>query len=730
MNTQERKKTIANDFLALLILALGILTIISIASFNIQDSSYFTNPPVRPAKNLIGVAGALWSSILLLGLGKSAYLIGLILILSGWSLLIKKEKILYLFNLSGLIFIMLTFSIIMSIKLANPRYLVLIKKGGIIGFFLKELLQKYLGLAGIYIISASLIILSLMLLTNFSLKSIANFLQDIIKGLKKIIWFFKNLFTLEIKHIEDHKPPLISKEQKQEYEEEAVPEITENLTTEIKQEEPRIVKPEKKLLEESKKGMSTRYYTFPPQELLTLSPHIDAEQEKHNIQKNAEKLEQTLKEFDVEAKVINIHKGPVITRYELQPASGIKISKIVSLADNIALSLAAQRVRIVAPIPGKAAVGVEIPNAKRNMVTLGDILNSRQFKKKYELIEIALGKDISGNPVKINLIDCPHLLIAGATGSGKSVLLNSIICGLLYNVKPENIRFVIIDPKMVELKIYNGIPHLMTEVITNSKHAIVFLKYLVKEMDKRYEMLDEIGARDIQKLNERIKKGRANELKPLPYIIVIIDEFADLMMVTTREIEDLIVRLAQKARAVGIHLIIATQRPSVDVITGLIKANFPTRIAFQVASKIDSRTILDANGAEKLLGKGDMLLSLGNRPGLQRIQGAFISEDEVEKIIQTIENNNFKLDYLDINDLIQQIEQRDLEQEQEEEWDELYFQAREVVKQTKKASASFLQRRLKIGFNRAARYIDMMENEGIIGPPAGSKPRDVYIDRF
>ena len=460
------------------------------------------------------------------------------------------------------------------------------------------------------------------------------------------------------------------------------------------------------------------------------SPRIDEGLEQKYIYEKAAKLEETLKEFDVDAKVMNIHKGPVITSYELQPASGIKISKIVSLADNIALSLAAQRVRIVAPIPGKAAVGVEIPNVKRNIVALRNILETDQFQKNYELIEIALGKGISGNPVKINVKDCPHILIAGATGSGKSVLLNSIICGLLYNVKPDKLRIIIIDPKMVELKIYNGIPHLMTEVITNSKHAIIIFKYLVEEMKKRYELLDNIGARDIDKYNEKIARSKFKEYESMPYIVLIIDEFADLMMVTTRQIEELIVQLAQKSRAVGIHLIIATQRPSVDVITGLIKANFPTRIAFQVASKVDSRTILDMNGAETLLGKGDMLLSLGNKPGLQRIQGAFISEDEVEKIIQFIENNNFELDYLDINDLIQQVGKKDFEQDFEDEYDEIYFKAKGVVRKTGKASASFLQRRLKIGFNRAARYIDMMEKEGIIGPPMGSKPREVYLDKF
>ena len=740
-NKEERRRLILHDFIALLILIIGILTILSIASFKQADSFFFTTSPEKPVNNLIGTGGAVWSSILLLGFGRPSYIVGVIIFLFGWYLLIKKNKTEAVFNLTGFFILMVTLTILFSIKLNQPPKDILIKNGGIIGLFLKnEVLEPYLGITGVYIVSISLIVFSVMLITNFSLKSVVSFLNDIVKGIKKIGQFFKKLFTPEVKDIEDEKPPLINKvvvaEEKDDVKEEK--NISERVKFSDYKEKKSKIKEEKEKknqfpeTKDEDKGINEPFedYNFPPADLLTASPKINEEEEKKYIYQKGEKLEKTLKEFDVEAKVINIYKGPVITRYELQPASGIKVNKIVSLSDNIALSLAAQRVRIVAPIPGKAAVGVEIPNVKRNIVTLGDILQSKEFQKKYELVEIALGKDISGSLVKINLKDCPHLLIAGATGSGKSVLLNSIICGLLYNVKPDKLRFIIIDPKMVELKIYNGIPHLMTEVITNPKHCIIILKYLVGEMEKRYQLLDEVGARDIDKYNERIKKGRFKELDHLPYIVVIIDEFSDLMMVTAREIEELIVRLAQKARAVGIHLIIATQRPSVDVITGLIKANFPSRIAFQVASRIDSRTILDSIGADKLLGKGDMLVSLGYKPGLMRVQGAYISEEEVEEIIQYIGKENLKLDYLDINDLIEKDERKDLEQSYEDEYDEIYYKAKDVVKETKKASASFLQRRLKIGFNRAARYIDMMENEGLIGPPVGSKPREVYLDKF
>lgn len=737
-NRIDRKRVILHDFLALMILVAGILTILSLASFNLQDSSFFSTNPQKPVKNWVGIGGALWGSILLLGFGKASYLIGVVIFLFGWYILISKNKTEMVYHLTGLFILMITFSVLFSIKLSEQASTILIKNGGVVGLYLRTILGDYLGLTGLYIISFSLIMLSLMLLTSFSLKNIISGIKDGIKGFQKIGEFFKILFKGEIKDVGDEKPPLINKVTVSDNKEasslkkgdiQSRVEITDYV-----QKKPLKIKAEKKkklLLEEPKKEEDRtgdfKNYKTPDFNLLSISPDVDDKAEKQYIYQKADKLEETLLEFGVKAKVINIHKGPVITRYELQPAPGVKVNKIVNLADNIALSLAAQRVRIVAPIPGKAAVGVEIPNVKRHIVTLGDILQSKEYQKQYKLIEVPLGKDISGQLVKIDIKDCPHLLIAGATGSGKSVLLNSLICSMLYNIKPEEMRFIMIDPKMVELKIYNGIPHLMAEVITNPKHALIILKHLVDEMERRYELLDSVGTRDLDRYNEKIKKGRFSDFQNLPYIVVIIDEFADLMMVTAREIEALIVRLAQKARAVGIHLIIATQRPSVDVITGLIKANFPTRIAFQVASKIDSRTILDSIGADKLLGKGDMLVSFGHKPGLMRVQGAFISEDEVENIVNHINNYKLKLDYLDINSLIQQVETKETDTF-EDEYDDMYFKAKDVVKETKKASASFLQRRLKIGFNRAARYIDMMEEEGLIGPPVGSKPREVYMD--
>ncbi|UCB47268.1 MAG: DNA translocase FtsK, partial [Spirochaetota bacterium] len=451
---------------------------------------------------------------------------------------------------------------------------------------------------------------------------------------------------------------------------------------------------------------------LPDFSLLKRSQPVNEREREKETQKKARELEKTLSDFDIEAHVIGITRGPVITRYELQPAPGVKLSRIVNLSDNIALSLSAPGVRIEAPIPGRSAVGIEIPNMVREMVTLGDILDEADKDGELPLI---LGKDISGNVITHDLTAMPHLLIAGATGAGKSVCVNSLIMSLLLQKTHDDLRFIMIDPKMVELKIYNGIPHLLTEVVTDPRHASKALRWIVYEMENRYHLLDKYYARDIKGYNKKADEK-------LPYIVVIVDEFANLMAISPKEVEDACVRLASMSRAVGIHLIMSTQRPSVDVITGLIKANFPFRIAFQVASKTDSRTILDYIGAEKLLGRGDMLFSPAGSMNIKRIQGAFISEDELAGIVEKLKKGK-EVEYdLDITSLDKD-EVYNVEQD-----DPIFDEAIEIVIKTKRASASFLQRRLKIGYNRAARLIELMEEKGIIGPPRGSKPREIFID--
>ncbi len=435
---------------------------------------------------------------------------------------------------------------------------------------------------------------------------------------------------------------------------------------------------------------------------------------------SGEVLMNTLKEFNIDAELTGIQKGPVVTMFEILPSPGVKLSRIVNLADNIALRLAALRVRIVAPIPGKHAVGIEVPNRERVIVPFKEMITLDKFQKSRYEIPIVLGKDISGGAQIVDLVQTPHILIAGATGSGKSVCVNSLISSILYKKSPEEVRLLIIDPKIVELKIYNDIPHLLTPVITDPKRAYQALQYCIYEMERRYSLLDTLEVRDIRSFNRKIKKNRL-ATQPIPYLVIVIDEFADLMATTGKEMEATLARLAAMSRAVGIHLVLATQRPSVDVITGLIKANIPSRIAFMVASKFDSRIIIDTVGADKLLGQGDMLFVSAWDPVPVRIQGAFLAEEEIEAITAHMRTLG-EPEYID--------EEIFFEEEDEEipgvgEEDPLLDKALDVIVTAGKASASYLQRRLKIGYNRAARLIEHMEMRGIIGPPNGSKPREI-----
>ncbi len=437
-----------------------------------------------------------------------------------------------------------------------------------------------------------------------------------------------------------------------------------------------------------------------------------------------ENLKQTLNEFGIEAEVTGIRKGPVVTMFELLPAPGVKLSKIVNLQDNIALALAAKSVRIVAPIPGKHAVGIEIPNKERAIVSFREIIEQPLPEYKKMAVPVILGKDISGQSQIIDIAKTPHLLIAGATGAGKSVCVNSIILSILYNRSPNDVKLIMVDPKVVELKLYNDIPHLLTPVVTEPKRALQVLQYCICEMERRYALLDGMGVRDIVSYNTRIRERKIATEK-LPYIVVIIDEFADLMATSGKELETNVARLTAMSRAVGIHLVLATQRPSVNVITGLIKANIPSRIAFMVASRTDSNIIIDSTGAEKLLGKGDMLYTSAVNPIPTRIQGTLVSDNEVENVVDFVKTFGGP-DYIDDQIFVDDEEDEDNEPGLFSDGeDPLYDQALQIVVQTGKASASYLQRRLKIGYNRAARLVEDMEERGIVGPANGSKPREV-----
>jgi len=430
-------------------------------------------------------------------------------------------------------------------------------------------------------------------------------------------------------------------------------------------------------------------------------------------------LTDALKEFNIDAEVTGIRKGPVITLFEVLPAQGVRISKIANLSDNIALRLAAPSVRIVAPIPGRHAVGIEVPNRVRSIVSFKEMISLDVMQKSPYEIPLALGKDILGEAQVIDLIQTPHLLIGGATNSGKSVLVNSIICSILFRKSPDEVRLFLIDPKIVELKLYNGCPHLLTPVITDPKKAFQALQYCISEMERRYTLLDALGVRDIRSFN---KKARKERVQRLPYIVIVIDEFADLMATTGKELESTLARLAAMARAVGIHMVLATQRPSIDVITGLIKANIPSRIAFMVANKFDSRIIIDAVGAEKLLGKGDMLFSAAWNPFPTRIQGAYIDDDETDAVTDYVKKLG-PPQYIEDEVFFDDEETNDFEGEPGS--DPLFERALEIIVSQGRASASYLQRRLKVGYNRAARLVEEMEMRGIVGPAQGSKPREI-----
>lgn len=454
---------------------------------------------------------------------------------------------------------------------------------------------------------------------------------------------------------------------------------------------------------------------MPSIDLLESPPPLGARQIKEDLTNNAKILEETLEDFGVTVKVTDIERGPIITRYELEPAPGVKLNRIVALGDDIALTMKAQSVRIVAPIPGKGRVGVEVPNIQSNFVYLKEVISSSEFENSDSKLTLVFGKDIAGKTVVADLGQMPHLLIAGTTGSGKTVCVNSLILSLLFKSSPSELRLVMIDPKMVELAAFNGLPHLLCPVVTDAKKASSALGWVVDEMENRYQLLAKAGVRNIEAYNQK--------QETLPYIVIIIDELADLMMIAREQIENAITRLAQLSRAVGIHLILATQRPSVDVITGVIKANFPARISFKVASKVDSRTVLDMNGADKLLGKGDMLFLKPQESKLIRAQAALVTDKEIEAVTGFIKSQAEPVYDEEI------LKEKGRSSLVNGEKDDLYDEAVRIIMESGQASVSILQRRMRLGYTRAARIIDMMEQEGMVGPYEGSKPRKILIDR-
>ncbi|MDE4541783.1 DNA translocase FtsK [Thermoanaerobacterium sp. R66] len=590
--------------------------------------------------------------------------------------------------------------------------------GGIVSAITVFVLVKFLGVIGSWLFLISTLVISIILLTDISL---IESIKSVYRQMSKLIEKYKNKKkTLEFNH-ENMLPEIVEKPDEKKLsrkkvansEEQQLKIIQPYLEEEIDEKKDHS-EDESKISKIENKGKTYENYIYPPIELLKEGiPH----QKVNNnlIIENAKKLEETLKNFAIDAKVVQVSRGPAITRFELQPSPGVKVSRIVSLTDDIALSLATPSVRIEAPIPGKSAIGIEVPNEKISVVTLREVIDTKKFRESKSDLTIGLGKDIAGNIVIADLSKMPHLLIAGATGSGKSVCINTLIVSLLYKASPDKVKMILIDPKVVELNIYNGIPHLLTPVVTDPKKAAGVLNWAVNEMTERYKAFAENNVRDIEGYN------KIHGIDTMPKIVVIVDELSDLMMVSPAEVEEYICRLAQMARAAGIYLVIATQRPSVDVITGVIKANIPSRISFAVSSQIDSRTILDMSGAEKLLGKGDMLYYPIGESKPIRVQGAFISDKEVEEIVNFLKSNANEPKYEEII-----VESKSTLNKEIEE-DELMNDAIKVIVETGQASISMLQRRLRIGYARAARIIDQMEQKGIISGYDGSKPRQILL---
>jgi S-DNA-T family DNA segregation ATPase FtsK/SpoIIIE len=741
------KEKIKRESIGILLFSIALFIFLSLFSYDPGDPSFFTytSSKTRGIHNWMGIIGSYLSSLLLQGFGFPSFLIPLFVGIYAFSFILRWEwrwlgikfggSLLLLFSSSSL------FSLWMKPFHLYPRE---ISGGGFIGEILSRSLVRYLNLPGSTIVLIAVFILGFILTTGVSFIGLIHRIAQAIPALAE------KVSTLEI--IRRERSERARRLDKRKKEKERVE----------REEPPQVVTPplveKPKMAKKQEEAPKQEAFEFvKPKKVFELPPLslLDAEVEKRqkidrdSLIMNAKILEKKLLDYGVEGKVVEVRPGPVITVYEFEPAPGVKVSRIVSLADDLALALSAVTIRIVAPIPGKSVVGIEVPNTHRETVYLKEIIDSEAFRNSKSKLTFAVGKDISGEPFVIDLARLPHLLIAGSTGSGKSVSINSMICSILFKATPEEVRFLMIDPKMLELSDYDGIPHLLLPVVTNPKKAASALKWLVDEMERRYTVLAEKAVRNIEHYHQKLEKeekerGRVykrkgdslegeeepspEEMERLPYIVVVIDELADLMMISSREVEESITRLAQMARAVGIHLILATQRPSVDVLTGIIKANFPARISFQVTSKVDSRTILDTIGAEHLLGSGDMLFLPPGSSKLVRIHGAYVSSAEIKRIVEFLKKQGSPSYESSI--LLEEKREKGGQGEEEEEYDEKYDEAVAFVAETGQASISLIQRRFRIGYNRAARIIEKMEEEGIVGPSDGIKPREVLIKKI
>ncbi len=757
MNPEKRSEVIAFFWLVL-----SAIIFISLVSYTATDVSFEVSAANYPPHNFAGIFGAHVAWFLILLFGKAAYFLVPLFLL--WSLLQwagKKSQRAWLKVFTSVVFFgsaCALFSLIASESDVSK-----FQSGGIIGYFVGYFLNNVFGHSGIFV-AFSLFLLSVILASEMLLLQVAGGLFGRMKTIAAPVFSKSRLASDNPKSMSVQSTVIPKKTS-----EPTKPQIKLNTPAPMKAPEPVPAKPAIKLnipkismpkpekpieakVEAKPKSSDSQpvmaselpnedggSYRIPGVDLLESPPAIDQTKLKGDLEATSKLLEDTLTDFGVEAKVVEVEQGPTITRYELQPAAGVKVQKITSLENDIARAMRATSVRIVAPIPGKDRVGIEVPNSSAATVYFREMIACPEFKTEGSKIAFALGKDTAGAPIVCNLADMPHLLIAGATNTGKSVCINTLITSMLYRSTPDELKLLLIDPKMVELHFYNDLPHLICPVVTDKSKAPGALAWLVAEMERRYKVLSKVGAKNILSFNEKVTNKSIDPkvlaitpenqdepivIRKMPYIVVVIDELADLMMSSANEVETAITRLAQLARAVGIHMVLATQRPSVDVITGVIKANFPARIAFQVASKVDSRTILDENGADKLLGRGDLLFMDPRKSRVIRAQGAWVQDKEIEKITTFIKNQR-KPAYTE-NILQTEVKKMALGDFKK---DEVYDEAKRVVLETGQASVSMVQRRLGLGYTRAARLIDMMEEEGVVGPYRGAKPREILVER-
>lgn len=740
-------QTRKNEIIAVVLFAISLFIFLSIFTFKEQDLSFYTSGPNLVSQNGTGVVGSFLGGTMLFFVGKASYVVPFLIMVWGISRLMQVEEQKIFFKIFGTAVLIAAASASFSM-LGGASRAMAFTQGGLVGTVVSDFLLGYLGGVGAAVFITATIILSLLVATEFlilplvvtawkfSVKSLSAMKNTMPAAAQKAASpAIKKNDRARIRSARDEVAKKLEEMKKQVEQVKKTSLVSRPAVKNAMAGENRSSSPEPRIVSASDtqkiaaqasriapittSGGGKIEYKLPSIDLLKASVKGPARDGGEDLKLKATILEKTLLDFEVEAKVVKINRGPVITMYELEPAVGTRVNKITSLSDNISLAMKSANIRILAPLPGKGTIGIEVPNDKSELVLLRDLIESREYHDEKSPLKLAIGKDILGDTLVSDLAKMPHLLIAGTTGSGKTVCINGIITSLLFNCTPDELKFLMIDPKRVELMIFEGIPHLISPIVTNAKKAAAALQWAVSEMDRRYDIFAEKGVRNIAAYKEKAGEG-----ENLPYVVVVVDELADLMVVAQQDIEGHIQRLAQLARAAGIHMILATQRPSVNVITGVIKANFPARISFKVASNGDSRVVLDTKGAEQLLGRGDMLLMEPGEPNLIRGQCALISDSEIRDVVASVKNQA-KPQYSE--DLMVKQENR-MQGGVEQEKDDLYREAVKIVVNSRQASVSMIQRKLRVGYTRAARMVDIMEEEGIVGPYNGAKPREILIE--